>query len=61
MTSAFVQTVKVNGVTGLWRGLTATVLKVRKFLISGLLSVLKKTQHLKLLPHSLHLNPIPSY
>ena len=34
MTSAFVQTVKVNGFTGLWRGLTANLLKVRKFLIS---------------------------
>ena len=33
MTSAFVQTVKVNGFTGLWRGLTANLLKVRKVLI----------------------------
>ena len=31
MTSAFVQTMKVNGMTGLWRGLTANLLKVRKF------------------------------
>jgi len=31
MTSAFVQTVKVNGFTGLWRGLTANLLKVRMF------------------------------
>ena len=35
MTSAFVQTVQVNGLAGLWRGLTANLLKVRKFLISG--------------------------
>lgn len=28
MTSAFVQTVKVNGITGLWRGLTAYLLKI---------------------------------
>lgn len=28
MTSAFVQTVKVNGVTGLWRGLLANLLKI---------------------------------
>ena len=34
MTSAFVQTMKVNGMTGLWRGLTANLLKVRKFQIS---------------------------
>jgi len=28
MTSAFVQTVKVNGLPGLWRGLTANLLKI---------------------------------
>lgn len=28
MTSAFIQTVKIHRVTGLWRGLTATVLKI---------------------------------
>lgn len=28
MTSAFVQTAKINGVTGLWRGLTANLLKI---------------------------------
>ena len=33
MISAFVQTMKVNGVTGLWRGLTANLLKVREVLI----------------------------
>ena len=32
MTSAFVQTVKINGVTGLWRGLTANLLKVDIFM-----------------------------
>ena len=32
MTSAFVQTVKINGVTGLWRGLTANLLKVDIFI-----------------------------
>lgn len=33
MTSAFVQTVKINGVTGLWRGLIANLLKVETFFI----------------------------
>lgn len=32
MTSAFNQTVKVNGVSGLWRGMTATLLKVIQLL-----------------------------
>ena len=36
MTSAFVQTVKINGVTGLWRGLTANLLKVDIFTYSNL-------------------------
>ena len=33
MTSAFNQTVKVNGVSGLWRGMTATLLKVIQLLL----------------------------
>ena len=32
MTSAFIQTVKVNGISGLWRGMTATLLKVTQLL-----------------------------
>ena len=36
MTSAFVQTVKINGVTGLWRGLTANLLKVDIFMYFNL-------------------------
>ena len=33
MVDCFVQTIKINGVTGLWRGNTANLLKVQTILL----------------------------